>query len=165
MWWVRRSSSVPVRRSGPKTSVHSSKGRLVVTRMEPRAWRCRWNRTPRRLGRCWPGGRRPGGSADPGRRGPCPGRPPGAGGWCGCSRRFASHVEYTFCHTPGNEEMSLPGPCQKRPFMAHHEVLSWDFGISPFQLLAWIECPWIWGDFLLGVVPFIFTGCRVIHYV
>ena len=30
-----RSSSAPVRRSEPNTSVHSSKGRLVVTRMEP----------------------------------------------------------------------------------------------------------------------------------
>ena len=27
-WWVRRSSSAPVRRSGPNTSVHSSNGRL-----------------------------------------------------------------------------------------------------------------------------------------
>ena len=34
---VRRSSSAPVRRSDPNTSVHSSKGRLVVTRMEPRS--------------------------------------------------------------------------------------------------------------------------------
>ena len=32
-----RSSSAPVRRSEPNTSVHSSKGRLVVTRMEPRS--------------------------------------------------------------------------------------------------------------------------------
>ena len=32
-WWVRRSSNAPVRRSGPETSVHSSKGRLVVTRI------------------------------------------------------------------------------------------------------------------------------------
>ena len=30
-----RSSSAPVGRSEPNTSVHSSKGRLVVTRMEP----------------------------------------------------------------------------------------------------------------------------------
>ena len=36
-WWVSRSSSAPVRRSDPNTSVHSSKGRLVVTRMEPRS--------------------------------------------------------------------------------------------------------------------------------
>ena len=36
-WWVRRSSRAPVRRSEPNTSVHSSKGRLVVTRMEPRS--------------------------------------------------------------------------------------------------------------------------------
>ena len=36
-WWVRRSSSAPVRRSEPKTSVHLSKGRLLVTRMEPRS--------------------------------------------------------------------------------------------------------------------------------
>ena len=34
-WWVRWSSSAPVRRSAPNTSFHSSKGRLVVTRMEP----------------------------------------------------------------------------------------------------------------------------------
>ena len=34
---VSRSSSAPVRRSEPNTSVHSSKGRLVVTRMEPRS--------------------------------------------------------------------------------------------------------------------------------
>ena len=34
---VRRSSSAPVRRSEPNTSVHSSKGRLVGTRMEPRS--------------------------------------------------------------------------------------------------------------------------------
>ena len=34
-WWVRWSSSAPVRRSDPNTSFHSSKGRLVVTRMEP----------------------------------------------------------------------------------------------------------------------------------
>ena len=32
-----RSSSAPVSRSEPKTSVHSSKGRLVVTMMEPRS--------------------------------------------------------------------------------------------------------------------------------
>ena len=36
-WWVSRSSRAPVSRSEPKTSVHSSKGRLVVTRMEPRS--------------------------------------------------------------------------------------------------------------------------------
>ena len=30
-------SSAPVRRSDPNTSVHSSKGRLVVTRMDPRS--------------------------------------------------------------------------------------------------------------------------------
>ena len=36
-WWVSRSSSTLVSRSEPKTSVHSSKGRLVVTRMEPRS--------------------------------------------------------------------------------------------------------------------------------
>ena len=35
--WVRRSSSAPVRRFEPKTAVHSSKGRLVVTRMEHRS--------------------------------------------------------------------------------------------------------------------------------
>ena len=34
-WWVSRSSSAPVSRSEPKTSVHSSMGRLVVTRIEP----------------------------------------------------------------------------------------------------------------------------------
>ena len=34
--WVRRSSSAPVSLSDPKTSVHSSKGMLVVTRMDPR---------------------------------------------------------------------------------------------------------------------------------
>ena len=34
-WWVRRSSNAPVRRSEPKTSVHSSNGRLEVTRIEP----------------------------------------------------------------------------------------------------------------------------------
>ena len=33
-WWVRRSSRAPVSCSEPKTSVHSSKGRLVVTRTE-----------------------------------------------------------------------------------------------------------------------------------
>ena len=32
-----RDSSALVRRSEPKTSVHSSRGRLVVTRMEPRS--------------------------------------------------------------------------------------------------------------------------------
>ena len=37
VWWVRRSSNAPLRRSDPNTSVHSSKGRLVVTRMEPRS--------------------------------------------------------------------------------------------------------------------------------
>ena len=31
-WWVRRSSSAPVRRSDPKTAVHSSKGRVGVSR-------------------------------------------------------------------------------------------------------------------------------------
>ena len=35
--WVRRSSNAPVSLSDPKTSVHSSKGRLVVTRIEPRS--------------------------------------------------------------------------------------------------------------------------------
>ena len=34
---VRRSRRAPVRRSEPNTSVHSSKGRLVVTRVEPRS--------------------------------------------------------------------------------------------------------------------------------
>ena len=34
----RQASSTPVRRSEPKTSVHSSKGRLVVPRMEPRSY-------------------------------------------------------------------------------------------------------------------------------
>ena len=34
-WWVRRSSNAPVSRSESNTAVHSSKGRLVVTRMEP----------------------------------------------------------------------------------------------------------------------------------
>ena len=37
-WWVSRSSSAPVSRSEPKTSVHSSKGKLVVARMEPRSY-------------------------------------------------------------------------------------------------------------------------------
>ena len=32
-----RSSRAPVRRSEPKTSVHSSKGRLAVTMTEPRS--------------------------------------------------------------------------------------------------------------------------------
>ena len=36
-WWVSRSSSAPVGRSEPNTSVHSSKGRLVVTMVEPRS--------------------------------------------------------------------------------------------------------------------------------
>ena len=36
-WWVRRSSKAPVRRSEPNTSVHSSNGRLEVTRIEPRS--------------------------------------------------------------------------------------------------------------------------------
>ena len=30
-WWVRRSSRAPLRRSEPKVSVHSSKGRLEVS--------------------------------------------------------------------------------------------------------------------------------------
>jgi hypothetical protein len=36
-WWVRRSSSAPVRRSEPNTPVYSSKGRLLVTMIEPRS--------------------------------------------------------------------------------------------------------------------------------
>ena len=40
---MRRSSNAPVSRSDPKTVVHSSKGRLVVTRMEPRSYR--WLKT------------------------------------------------------------------------------------------------------------------------
>ena len=40
---MRRPSSAPVRRSDPKTSVHSPAGRLVVTRMEPRSYR--WLKT------------------------------------------------------------------------------------------------------------------------
>ena len=35
---LRRSSRAPVSRSEPKTSVHTSKGRLVVTRTEPRSY-------------------------------------------------------------------------------------------------------------------------------
>ena len=42
-WSVSRSSRAPVRRSEPKISAHSSKGKLVVTRMEPRSWR--WLKT------------------------------------------------------------------------------------------------------------------------
>src|SRR6188472_4340208 len=38
-WWVNRSSSAPVRRSEPKVSVHSSKGRLLVIKVEPRSLR------------------------------------------------------------------------------------------------------------------------------
>ena len=34
---LRRSRRAPVSLSDPNTSVHSSKGRLVVTRMEPRS--------------------------------------------------------------------------------------------------------------------------------
>ena len=45
-WWVRRSSNAPVSCSEPKTVVHSSKGRLVVTRMEPRSYR--WLKTSKR---------------------------------------------------------------------------------------------------------------------
>ena len=37
--WVSRSKSAPVRRSEPKTSVHSSNGRFDVTRIEPRSYR------------------------------------------------------------------------------------------------------------------------------
>ena len=36
-WWVRRSSKAPVRRSEPNISVHSSNGKLEVTRIEPRS--------------------------------------------------------------------------------------------------------------------------------
>ena len=36
-WWVRRSRMAPVRRSDPKTSVHSSKGRFEVMMIEPRS--------------------------------------------------------------------------------------------------------------------------------
>ena len=35
---MSRSSSAPVSRSEPKTSLHSSKGKLVVARMEPRSY-------------------------------------------------------------------------------------------------------------------------------
>ena len=42
-WRVSRSSRAPARRSDPKTWVHSSKGRLVVTRMDPRSQR--WLKT------------------------------------------------------------------------------------------------------------------------
>src|SRR5271170_4128646 len=38
-WWVRRSRSAPVRRSEANTLVHSSKGRLLVTMIEPRSYR------------------------------------------------------------------------------------------------------------------------------
>ena len=34
-WWVSLSSRAPVSLSDPKTPVHSSNGRLVVTRIEP----------------------------------------------------------------------------------------------------------------------------------
>src|SRR6266851_7656076 len=34
-WWVRRSSSAPVKRSEANTLVHSSKGRLLVIRSVP----------------------------------------------------------------------------------------------------------------------------------
>jgi len=36
-WLVRRSSGAPVKRSAAKTLVHSSKGRLLVTMIEPRS--------------------------------------------------------------------------------------------------------------------------------
>src|SRR5664279_4210683 len=36
-WWVSRSSRAPVRRSDPRTSVHSAKGKLLVSRVEPRS--------------------------------------------------------------------------------------------------------------------------------
>jgi hypothetical protein len=36
-WWVRRSRMAPVRRSDPKTSVHSSNGRFEVMMIEPRS--------------------------------------------------------------------------------------------------------------------------------
>jgi hypothetical protein len=36
-WWVRGSRIAPVRRSDPKTSVHSSKGRFEVMMIEPRS--------------------------------------------------------------------------------------------------------------------------------
>ena len=45
-WWVSRSGSAPVSLSEPKISVHSSKGRFVVTRMEPRSQR--WLKTSKR---------------------------------------------------------------------------------------------------------------------
>ena len=34
-WWVSRSSSAAVRRSGPKVSVQSSNGKLLVIRVDP----------------------------------------------------------------------------------------------------------------------------------
>src|SRR5438046_1462401 len=37
-WWVSRSSRAPVRRSAPNTDVYSSKGRLLVTMVEPRSY-------------------------------------------------------------------------------------------------------------------------------
>ena len=36
-WWVSRSSRAPVSRSAPSTSLHSAKGRLLVTIVEPRS--------------------------------------------------------------------------------------------------------------------------------
>ena len=38
-WWVSLSSRAPVSLSDPKTPVHSSNGRLVVTRIEPLSYR------------------------------------------------------------------------------------------------------------------------------
>src|ERR1039457_1993202 len=36
-WWVSRSSRAPVNRSEPRISVHSAKGRLLVTNVEVRS--------------------------------------------------------------------------------------------------------------------------------
>ena len=46
-------------------------------------WGCGWGRRPLAVGA-------------PGRRGPCPGPPPRAGGWCGCNQKWRSCREYRF---------------------------------------------------------------------